>query len=164
MFFLTKSGLFSCFFIAKTHFFAVLPSKEKTMSRNGEAMPGNRKIVPRDKWIMSGDRKITSGDMCKFSRKFVRIVGSYFSIIVVYKNIVAVYKKNVESMIDILQPGLFISSYFYASRLSRTKKNQEKLIKTEVLLIKTCFSLFAFVFICFWKARSVDETLMNIII
>ena len=101
--------------------------------------------------------------MCKVSRKFVRIVGSYFSIIVVYKNIVAVYKNffavyknNVESKIDILQPGLFISSYFYASRLSKTKKNQEKQIKTEVLQIKTevlqiktCFSLLAFVFIGF---------------
>ena len=37
----------------------------------------------------------------------------------------------------------------YATRLSKTKKNQEKLIKTGWVQIKTCFSLFAFVFLCF---------------
>ena len=37
----------------------------------------------------------------------------------------------------------------YATRLSKTKKNQEKLIKTGWVQIKTCFSLFAFVFLGF---------------
>ena len=76
---------------------------------------------------MSGDRKITSGDMCKFSRKFWCIVGSYFSIVVVYKIIAAVYIDNIESKIDILQPGLFISSYFSLrafQKQRKTKKNE----------------------------------------
>ena len=142
MFFLTKSGLFSCFFIAKTHFIAVLPSKEKTMSGNGKTMSG-------DKWIMSGERKITSGDMCKFSRKIWCIVGSYFSIVVVYKIIAAVYKNNVESKIDILLPGLFISSLFirYApfknkEKPRKTNKNQVGTNKNLFFLVSFCFSLF----------------------
>ena len=61
----------------------------------------------------------------RFSREFARNVVSYDEIFLAY----------------------IIFSTLRA--FNKTKKNQEKLIKTEVLLIKTCFSLFAFVFICF---------------
>ena len=98
---------------------------------------------------MSGDRKITSGDTCKFSRKFWCIVGSYFSIVVVYKIIAAVYKNNVESKIDILLPGLFISSLFirYApfknkEKPRKTNKNRGFTNKNLFFLVCNCFSLF----------------------
>ena len=107
---------------------------------------------------MSGDRKITSGDTCKFSRKFVRIVGSYFSIIVVYKNIVVVYKNivavyidNVESKVDILQPGLFISSLFIRYAPFKNKEKPRKTNKNRGLKNKKLFFLVSFCFYLFLK-------------
>ena len=107
---------------------------------------------------MSGDRKITSGDTCKFSRKFWCIVGSYFSIIVVYKNNVAVYKNffavyidNVESKVDILLPGLFISSLFIRYAPFKNKEKPRKTNKNRGFTNKNLFFLVCFCFYLFLK-------------
>ena len=100
---------------------------------------------------MSGDREITSGNRCKFSRKFRCIVGSYFSIIVVYKNIVAVYIDNVESKVDILQPGLFISSLFIRYAPFKNKEKPRKTNKNRGFTNKNMFFLVSFCFYLFLK-------------
>ncbi len=90
--------------------------------------------------------------MCKFSRKFVRIVGSYFSIIVVYNNNAVVYKNNVESKVDILLPGLFISSLFIRYAPFKNKEKPRKTNKNRGFTNKNLFFLVCFCF--YWFLNS----------
>ena len=89
--------------------------------------------------------------MCKFSRKIWCIVGSYFSIVVVYKIIAAVYKNNVESKIDILLPGLFISSLFIRYAPFKNKEKPRKTNKNRGITNKNLFFLVCFCFYLFLK-------------
>ena len=83
--------------------------------------------------------KITHDVIPKFSRKFSYNAVKYFS---------PVFIGNFKAK-QFFNWNYSQRMKIYALRLSKTKKYQEKLIKTEVLQIKTCFSLFAIVFICF---------------